>query len=67
MSAPVKVGDKFRLDQHNHGMTARVMAVAEGYAMVRYPRCTPFIVPVKELDLYAQPLAADEGADCGDL
>ena len=28
----------------------RVMAVAEGYAMVRRPRCSPFAVPVKQLE-----------------
>ncbi len=29
----------------------RVMARAEGYAMVRFPGCMPFVVPVKEIEL----------------
>jgi hypothetical protein len=32
-----------------HG-TARVMAVAEGYAMMRRNNCMPFAIPVKALD-----------------
>lgn len=31
-------------------MVARVMAVAEGYAMLRYPHCAPFIASVKDLE-----------------
>lgn len=31
----------------------RIMAIAEGYAMVRYPRAMPFIVALKELERYA--------------
>jgi hypothetical protein len=27
----------------------RVMAVAEGYAMVRRPRCMPFVCSIKDL------------------
>ena len=27
----------------------RIMAVAEGYAMVRRPRCYPFVIALKEL------------------
>lgn len=30
---------------------ARVMAVADGYAMCRYPRCNPFVEPLKNLQL----------------
>jgi hypothetical protein len=29
----------------------RVMAFAEGYAMVRYKGCTPFAVPEKNLEI----------------
>lgn len=43
------VGDSVVVARHTHGWTGRVMALAEGYAMVRYPRCAPFVVPVKEL------------------
>ena len=28
----------------------RVMAVAEGYAMVRRPKCLPFVCSVKDLE-----------------
>lgn len=34
---------------HNGALVARVMAVAEGYAMLRYPHCIPFVVPLKSL------------------
>lgn len=42
-------GDRCIVLSHDHGRVARVMATAEGYAMVRYPRCFPFVVPVREL------------------
>lgn len=29
---------------------ARVIAIAEGYAMVRFKGCMPFIVPTKDLE-----------------
>jgi hypothetical protein len=32
-----------------HDMEVRVMARADGYAMVRLPRCMPFVVPEKTL------------------
>lgn len=36
---------------HTYDKKARVMAVAEKYAMVRYPRCMPFVVSVEDLEL----------------
>lgn len=30
-------------------LKVRIMAEAEGYAMVRFPGCMPFIIPTKEL------------------
>lgn len=32
------------------GIERRVMTVAEGYAMVRAKRCSPFTVPVSAMD-----------------
>lgn len=31
-------------------LPARVIAVAEGYAMLRFPRCMPFAVAITDLD-----------------
>lgn len=45
----IKVGDRCAVAIHGHGGVARVMAVAEGYAMVRYLRATPFVGALKEL------------------
>ena len=50
----VKPGQR-RRDAHG---IIRVMAVAEGYAMVRRPRASPFILPVTTLE--AIPLASRE-------
>lgn len=33
-----------------HNIERRVMVVAEGYAMVRAKRCSPFCVPVSAMD-----------------
>lgn len=44
-----RVGDDVQVSFHDHGRTGRVMALAEGYAMVRYKGCSPFIAAVKEL------------------
>lgn len=43
------IGDDVTVSRHDHGRPGRVMALAEGYAMVRYKGCAPFVVPVKEL------------------
>jgi len=43
------VGDDVQISRHDHGRTGRIMALAEGYAMVRYKGCAPFIASVKEL------------------
>lgn len=45
----IKAGDRCTVNRHANGNPVRVMAVAEGYAMVRYPGCSPFIEPVKDL------------------
>ncbi len=37
------------LERRNDAFAVRVMARAEGYAMVRRHGCMPFIVPEKEL------------------
>lgn len=53
---PIKVGDKVKVQcNSNAGFReipgdSRVMAIAEGYAMVRFPRCMPFIESVKDLE-----------------
>ena len=41
----MKRGDKFE----HHGNSAKVMAVADGYAMARLPGCIPFVVFLKEI------------------
>lgn len=43
---PVLAGQKWH-DVHG---TARVMAVAEGFAMMRRKNCVPFTITVKALD-----------------
>lgn len=46
----LKAGDRCTVKRHEHyGSVARIMAVAEGYAMLRYPKAMPFVVPVSEL------------------
>jgi hypothetical protein len=41
-----KRGDMIPYDNFSH---VKVMAVADGYAMVRRPRCMPFCISVKNL------------------
>lgn len=55
-SAALKRGDRVFVQRHGCGPavlrepgTARVMAVADGYAMCRYKGCIPFAEPVKYL------------------
>lgn len=50
MSLDIKRGDHVRYPAHTHRLVAQVMAVADGYAMLRYPRCAPFIARVIELE-----------------
>lgn len=50
----LKRGDRCIVTRHNHQAhptrgRAKVLAVAEGYAMVRYPRATPFVEPLDGL------------------
>ena len=45
--SPIKRGLRIRWDEHGDVV---VMAVADGYAMCRRPRCAPFVVSVKELE-----------------
>lgn len=47
----IREGDRCTYVGHTHGNVARVMAVAEGYALMRYPRCGPFVAPVRDLRL----------------
>lgn len=44
-----QAGDRCTISGHTRGWVARVLAVAEGYAMVRYSRAAPFIAPVDTL------------------
>jgi len=46
-----KVGDDIRYDDHSN---VRVMAIADGYVMIRRPGCIPFIKTVKELNDFRQ-------------
>lgn len=52
-TAPINAGDRCIVNDHaateDVTRVARVMAVAEGYAMVRYPRAMPFVAALKEL------------------
>lgn len=47
MAEPVR-GDRFIFVGKNYSSTIRVMAVADGYAMVRRPFCLPFVLAIKE-------------------
>lgn len=38
-----------RLDENDKWMEVVVMAISDGYAMVRRPGCMPFVVRVEEL------------------
>lgn len=35
--------------QYDRPVSARVMTICDGYAMLRYPGCVPFCVSVKDL------------------
>ena len=41
----MKRGDKFM----HHESEAKIMAVADGYAMARIPGCMPFVVYLKDV------------------
>lgn len=45
----IKAGDRCTVSGHTRGWVARVLAVAEGYAMVRYSHAAPFIAPLETL------------------
>lgn len=50
----IRAGDRCTVKRHRDERTGitrivRVMAVAEGYAIVRYPRAMPFVEHIKEL------------------
>lgn len=45
---PVKPGDKFARRAGVAG-TMKIMAVADGYAMARFPHCIPFVIYLKDL------------------
>lgn len=47
--ASMEVGDRCYVARHGTGQVARVMAVAEGYAMLRYPSCAPFAEAIPAL------------------
>ena len=49
-----------RLKDPKHGQI-RVMAMAEGYAMVRRPRCSPFVMPLAKIVEWER-LTGDESA-----
>lgn len=46
-SSTVQRGDRFA--RKGEARTVRVMAIADGWAIVRYPRAVPFAVFVKDL------------------
>lgn len=46
---PVRITDK-GWEYETERFEVRVMAVAEGYAMVRRKGCMPYVAPVKELE-----------------
>lgn len=39
-------GDHCTVERHGHQRVARIMAVADGYAMLRYPQAVPFVKPL---------------------
>jgi hypothetical protein len=56
----MNVGDKIFDDIGE----ARIMSIAEGYAMVRRPRCMPFVIALKDIGKKWQPVQLDvEGDD----
>lgn len=46
----IQPGGYCTVNRHTNGKPVRVMAVAEGYAMVRYPGYQPFIEPINGLN-----------------
>jgi hypothetical protein len=48
----MNVGDKIFDDIGE----ARIMSIAEGYAMVRRPRCMPFVIVLKDIGKKWQPV-----------
>jgi hypothetical protein len=48
VSTEIKVGSKVTRPT-NSTDTARVLAIAEGWAMLRYPHATPFVQRVTDL------------------
>lgn len=54
MGEAVKRGDR-TIDEHGE---IRVMAVADGYVMVRRPGCLPFVLSVKEFLTKSQELVS---------
>jgi len=45
----IRVGSVMLAVRAHYEETARVMSVAEGYAMVRRKGCYPLVIPVKQL------------------
>ena len=56
----MNVGDKI-YDEYGE---ARIMAIAEGYAMARRPRAMPFVIVLKDIGKKWQPAQL---ADAGDV
>jgi len=58
----IKRGDRCIVNRHAHHANvkpARIMAIAEGYAMLRYPGCSPFIEPLNGLSILAKEPSRD--------
>jgi len=53
------VGRRFR----RMGQEARVMVVAEGYAMLRFKGCCPFVESVKDLPKTFYPVGANASGE----
>ena len=49
MSEPINLRHRYYVAGHPRNGTVRVMAVAEGWAMVRFKGCMPFVVRVSDL------------------
>lgn len=49
MDCVIKKGDKVMVFGRTVVLQATVMAVVDNYAMVRYPRCVPFVKHINEL------------------
>ena len=48
MTIQVKAKSKWLLKSKAIDKTAHVMAVAEGYVMLRYTRCAPFLLKLED-------------------